>query len=63
MAVDEPVQPQAVVPGDEPTPAVEADLEDLPARPVSHCRLVHKIRRMDDPEILARVLAGLLTLP
>jgi hypothetical protein len=44
-------------------PATDADLEDLPARPVSACRVMHKIRRMDDPEILERVLAGLLSLP
>jgi hypothetical protein len=44
--------------------AVDADLEDLPGRRrVSPGRVVHQIRRMDDPEILERVLAGLLSLP
>jgi hypothetical protein len=36
--------------------------QDLPARPVSNRQLVRKIRSMDDPEVLQRVLAGLLNL-
>jgi hypothetical protein len=36
--------------------------QDLPTRPVPDRQLVHKIRRLDDPEILQRVLAGLLNL-
>lgn len=45
-------------------PSLEADggTGDLPTRSASRCRSLHKIRRMDDPEILERVLAGLLTL-
>jgi len=35
---------------------------DLPARPIPEGRLVRPIRRLDDPEILQRVLAGLLSL-
>jgi hypothetical protein len=54
-------------PGDaDGEPAIMASTEDaatLPARPVSQCRALQKIRRMDDPEILERVLAGLLSLP
>jgi hypothetical protein len=33
---------------------------DLPPRPVSHRCSVPWIRRMDDPEILQRVLEGLI---
>jgi hypothetical protein len=39
-----------------------AGAEDLPARPVPDHQFVRKIRRLDDPEILQRVLAGLLNL-
>ncbi len=37
-------------------------LGDLPLRPVSYRFSVPRIRCMDDPEILERVLAGLLNL-
>ena len=50
-------------PDGDPAPAAHAGPDDLPIRPVPQCRLLHQIRRMDDPEILQRVLAGLLTLP
>jgi len=36
--------------------------EDLPTRPMPERQLVRKIRHLDDPEILQRVLAGLLNL-
>lgn len=36
--------------------------EELPTRPAPDRQLVRKIRRLDDPEILQRVLAGLLNL-
>jgi hypothetical protein len=36
--------------------------EDLPSRPIPGRQLARKIRRLDDPEILQRVLAGLLNL-
>jgi hypothetical protein len=36
--------------------------EELPTRPAPDPQLVRKIRRLDDPEILQRVLAGLLNL-
>jgi len=39
-----------------------AGAQDLPPRPVPDRQLVRKIRSMDDPEILQRVLAGLLNL-
>ena len=35
---------------------------DLPTRPAPDRHLVRKIRRLDDPEILQRVLSGLLNL-
>jgi hypothetical protein len=44
-------------------PAAATGPADLPTRAGSSRRSPHKIRRMDDPEILQRVLAGLLTLP
>jgi hypothetical protein len=34
----------------------------LPTRPIPDRHVVRKIRRLDDPEILQRVLAGLLNL-
>jgi hypothetical protein len=37
--------------------------EDLPTRPIPERQLMRKIRHLDDPEILQRVLAGLLNLP
>jgi hypothetical protein len=40
----------------------EQALRDLPQRPVSHRCSVPRIRRMDDPEILERVLEGLINL-
>jgi hypothetical protein len=40
----------------------ERALRDLPQRPVSHRCSVPRIRRMDDPEILERVLEGLINL-
>jgi len=43
-------------------PAANTTTEDMPARPVPDRELVRKVRRMDDPEILQRVLAGLLNL-
>lgn len=36
--------------------------DGLPTRPTPDPQLVRKIRRLDDPEILQRVLAGLLSL-
>jgi hypothetical protein len=39
-----------------------ASAQDLPTRPISNRQLVRKIRSMDDPEVLQRVLAGLLNL-
>jgi hypothetical protein len=36
--------------------------EELPTRPTRDRQLVRKIRRLEDPEILQRVLAGLLNL-
>ena len=36
--------------------------EELPTRPAPVRQLARKIRRLDDPEILQRVLAGLLNL-
>ncbi len=36
--------------------------EELPTRPARDRQVIHKIRRLDDPEILQRVLAGLLNL-
>ena len=39
-----------------------ASAEDLPSRPIPGHQLVRTIRRLDDPEILQRVLAGLLNL-
>lgn len=44
-------------------PAItEADDDDLPLRRASERRVVCPVRRMDDPEILERVLSGLLNL-
>lgn len=40
-----------------------AGAEKLPARPVPAGRPARRIRRLDDPEILQRVLAGLINLP
>lgn len=39
-----------------------AGTEELPTRPAPVRQLARKIRRLDDPEILQRVLAGLLNL-
>jgi hypothetical protein len=39
-----------------------AGAQDLPSRPVPDRQLGRKIWSMDDPEILQRVLAGLLNL-
>jgi hypothetical protein len=39
-----------------------ASAPDLPTRPISDRQLIRKIRSMDDPEVLQRVLAGLLNL-
>jgi hypothetical protein len=39
-----------------------AGAQGLPPRPIPDRQLVRKIRSMDDPEILQRVLAGLLNL-
>jgi hypothetical protein len=36
--------------------------DDLPTRSAPQRTVVYRIRRMDDPEILERVLAGLLSL-
>lgn len=33
---------------------------DLPARQAQQCLVIRRIRRMDDPEVLERVLAGLM---
>ena len=44
-------------------PRLEAEDADLPRRPVSDSPPVRRLRRMDDPEVLERVLAGLLNLP
>ena len=43
------------------TTSPECD-QDLPVRPIPARHLVRKIRPLDDPEILQRVLAGLLNL-
>ena len=44
-------------------PAVtETDDGGLPLRRASERQVVCRVRRMDDPEILERVLAGLLNL-
>jgi len=40
----------------------DAGSEELPTRPTPGHQLARKIRRLDDPEILQRVLAGLLNL-
>jgi hypothetical protein len=40
----------------------EFALRDLPLRPVGHRYSVRQIRRLDDPEILQRVLEGLINL-
>lgn len=40
----------------------DACAEHLPSRPAPDRQLVRTIRRLDDPEILQRVLAGLLNL-
>jgi hypothetical protein len=40
----------------------EGAANELPTRPVPGGQLARKIRRLDDPEILQRVLAGLLNL-
>jgi hypothetical protein len=40
----------------------ETDDGDLPLRRASESRVVCRVRRMDDPEILERVLSGLLNL-
>ena len=40
----------------------EAGDGELPLRHVPDRRVLRRIRRMDDPEILERVLAGLLNL-
>jgi hypothetical protein len=54
---------RAAVSGDRAASAewCESAVGDLPLRPVSH-RCSVRIRRMDDPEILARVLEGLINL-
>jgi hypothetical protein len=66
--------PGLSLPGDESAgPAQSADhaataewpefaLRDLPLRPVGHRCSVPQIRRMADPEILERVLEGLINL-
>jgi hypothetical protein len=41
----------------------ESARRDLPLRPVGHRCLVPRIRILDDPEILERVLEGLINLP
>jgi hypothetical protein len=40
-----------------------AESLELPTRPVRDHQILRKVRRLDDPEILQRVLAGLLNLP
>jgi hypothetical protein len=40
----------------------EPTLRGLPTRPVGHRCSVPRIRRLDDPEILERVLEGLINL-
>ena len=40
----------------------ESALRDLPVRPVGHRCFVPRIRLLDDPEILERVLEGLINL-
>jgi len=40
----------------------ESAPRDLPLRPVGHRRSVRQIRHLDDPEILERVLEGLINL-
>lgn len=48
---------------DDDVPAMtETDDGDLPLPRASEPRVVCRVRRMDDPEILERVLAGLLNL-
>ncbi len=52
-------------PGAEVTAPADGRAEsgELPSRPAPDLPLRRKIRRMDDPEVLERVLAGLLELP
>ena len=40
----------------------EASAADLPRRRAPDCRVIQSVRRMDDPEILERILEGLLEL-
>ncbi|HXZ64151.1 MAG TPA: hypothetical protein VEH05_05415 [Streptosporangiaceae bacterium] len=40
----------------------EPAVDELPTRPVNNCVAMQRIRCMDDPEILQRVLDGLLNL-
>jgi hypothetical protein len=40
----------------------ESALRDLPVRPVRHRCSVPRIRGLDDPEVLERVLEGLIKL-
>ncbi len=40
----------------------EPAVDQLPTRPVNSCVPMQRIRCMDDPEILQRVLEGLLNL-
>ncbi len=40
----------------------ESAIADLPLRPVGHCLSMPRIQCMDDPEILERVLEGLINL-
>jgi hypothetical protein len=46
-----------------PKVAVPRHESELPSRQASNVPLSRRIRRMDDPEVLERVLAGLLDLP
>jgi hypothetical protein len=41
----------------------DASCAELPVRPARDRQVLRKIRRLDDPEVLRRVLAGLLNLP
>jgi hypothetical protein len=54
----DPADTEITGPGDE-----GAEPGELPSRRAANLPLRRRVRRMDDPEVLERVLAGLLDLP